>query len=195
MSAHREAERWKLQCEEAERQLRGYDNVFLFLCSHMERNQLCRAVDSIKLQQDKDMPLPPAVRAFVDRNMAPDQQQRRPRDDAGGGVAGAVNAASPPPVLQSAEALTKWASRMLRRQEDHNSPTHSSNGQTDMALLTAETRFKIRDLEKRLHSSAAIRTGLLTKAVEAEQRSRSLQRQLDEAKERRRSPAVRGRAR
>jgi len=147
--------------------LAQYDRSFVFLCSHMERSQLCRAVSKIKAGHDT--PLPSAVRSFLSRNV---KEGRSEMD--------LDETSVTHPVLSSAQALTRWANRRLQTQkfQDSRVATKTLEVEDTSSLALAETKFKVRNLEQQLRSSQAIREDLLNKALEAEQQSRITNRNL-----------------
>ena len=150
--------------------LQEYDRSFAFLCAYMERSQLCRAISKIK--SDVDVPLPPAIRNFLSRNI-------NMKDSNIDNETTTTNTLiePTPPVVASAQALTKWAGRHLEKQQfqESRSPLRITKNRdaADSSLQLAESHFKLRDLEQQLRSSRAIREDLLNKAIEAEQRRRS----------------------
>ena len=150
--------------------LQEYDRSFAFLCAYMERSQLCRAISKIK--SDVDVPLPPAIRNFLSRNI-------NMKDSNIDNETTTTNTLiePTPPVVASAQALTKWAGRHLEKKQfqESRSPLRITRNRdaADSSLQLAESHFKLRDLEQQLRSSRAIREDLLNKAIEAEQRRRS----------------------
>lgn len=193
-SARAECQHWRNEYERGEEKIMGYDRAFGFLCSHMDRRSLCLAISSIKASND--VPLPPAVREFMARNLS---------RNTGGDVLGNEDAdllastgdgseADDHPAIASAKSLTKWASRYLNKvstdqtrgggriwaldEPEVGAPSIRSTGDGKAAeksagLILAETQFKMRDLEQQLRSSQAIRGDLLNKAIEAQQKLRA----------------------
>lgn len=158
---------WKNEACLLQETVAGYDRSFGFLCANMERSQLCKAI--AKMKTSSGTPLPPAIQSFLARNISADTQLSTGGED----VSTEVH-----PVMASAEALTRWAARCLKRQQHeggvHELSRRTSKNETDASLILAETHFKLRDLEQQLRSSQAIRQDLLNKAVEAKQHSRAL---------------------
>ena len=194
-SARAECQHWRNECEHLEEKILGYDRVFGFLCAHMDRRSLCQAISSIK--ETNDVPLPPAVREFMTRNLSRNPDGDAIRDTDGDLLAamGDGNSAKDHPAIASAKSLTKWASRYLNKvsagqvrvgsgiqalveSELGPSSRRSAGGGGGAAkgdgLILAETRFKMRDLEQQLRLSQTIRGDLLTKAIEAQQKLRAL---------------------
>jgi hypothetical protein len=161
---------WKNEVFLLKKTLASYNHTFVFLCASMERTQLCKVISKIK--SNNDAPLPPAIRNFLSRNVSVDVNRNEDQSD----VNNESFSIKTYPIITSAEALTNWAKRHLKKLQIRGNSEGSSKNQMDSeqdsSLVLAETNFKLRDLEQQLRSSQAIREDLLNKALEAEQQRR-----------------------
>ena len=178
-----ECSHWRSECELMEERILNYDKAFGFLCAHMDRESLCKAISVIS--NEYNVELPPAIREFMARNLAEQTTEDK-------SVQGTTleNVMSSHPAVASAKSLTAWAARALNKlskpvrpntetivspgsRPPYTSPRGRSDS-TNASLLLAEAQFKIRDMEQQLKSSQAIRKDLLNKALEARQKVSSL---------------------